>query len=233
MKLSIKLLSLFMGIFIFSALYCQQQPIWPISQNVPNYNQINATFAEKHSEFHGAIDTHTGMEEFLAILDGKVFNNASSGDFFIAHHDLLDLNDINSNLKRVRYGDETDPLPGINNLAAISQGQAIGEVVATTNVHLHFEMWIRDCYNGCEWYLVDPLNNPYPDYQNPPPGYNDIYDVELNDIILEPADVNSGIIFTPGNGLTAWYFNSCKIHKKDRPDSQGPKPRAGFAFYYK
>lgn len=102
----------------------------------------------------------------------------------------------------------------------IVSSEEIGEIVSGN--HLHFEMWIRDCTNGCLWYLVDPLNNPYPDYQNPPPGYNDIYDVELNDIILEPADSNSGIIFTPGNGLAAWYFNSCKIHKKNRPDSQGP-----------
>jgi len=82
-------------------------------------------------------------------------------------------------------------------------------------------MWIRDCTNGCDWYLVDPLNNPYSNYLNQPPGYNDIYDVELNDIILEPQDNSSGIIFNQGNGLTSWYYNSCKIHKKDRPDSQG------------
>ena len=229
---------MFVSICILSTSCCllAQSPVWPVSNTVANYNQINTTFAEKHSQFHGALDLHVANnEDFLAILDGEIEDDASGSGpgnrFMVTIHDLLLQGDPTTNLKRVRYGDDVDPLNGIVNGDGITSGQGIGEIVS--GHHLHFEMWIRDCHNGCEWYLVDPLNNPYPDYQNPPPGYNDIYDVELNDIILEPADVNSGIIFTPGNGLTAWYFNSCKIHKKDRPDSQGPKPRAGFAFYYK
>lgn len=221
MKLFFNFILLIFLFLIVGTTFGQQAPVWPIEATVTNYNQINATFAEKHSQFHGGIDTHTGNEEFLAILDGKVFNNASTNNFFVAHHELMDQADINSNLKKVRYGDVTDNLPGVNNLSIINQSQAIGEVVATSNLHLHFEMWVRACTNDCDWYLVDPLNNPYFNYENLPPGTTDAYDVELNDVILEPQGNTSGIIFTAGNGLTPWHFNSCKIHKQDRPDSQG------------
>lgn len=87
-------------------------------------------------------------------------------------------------------------------------------------------MWIRQCYNGCPWYRVDPLNNPNANYTNLPPGYNDIYPVELNDVIFEPlptlASLSSGVIFSAGSGLNSFPFSALKIHKKDRPDSNGP-----------
>lgn len=219
---------MFLFFFIlFSLESTAQSPSWPISTTVANYNQINCTFTEKHSAFHGALDLHiANNEKFLAILPGIVEEDASTLLFMRTRHDFLSNTDVNSNLKKVRYGDDTDPLSGITgistsplNYSTITLGQEIGKIVSQN--HLHFEMWVRDCPNGCDWYLVDPLNNSYPNYQNQPPGYNDIYDVELNDVILEPQDANSGIIFNPGNGLTEWYYNSCKIHKKDRPDSQG------------
>jgi len=201
-----------------------QQPSWPLDDQ---WNQINCTFAEKHTAFHGAIDINLpNNNNFKAILNGIVEEDAINKRFMITRHDFYLSTDINSHLKLVRYGDDTDPVNGIIgintdpvNYSTIVRQQIIGKSVS--GGHLHFEMWIRDCTNGCEWYRVDPLNNPYPNYQNQPPGYNDIYDVELNDVILEPQDNMSGIIFNAGNGLENWHYNSCKIHKKDRPDSQG------------
>lgn len=199
----------------------QQTPVWPVSSLVANYNQINCTFAEKHSSFHGALDLHTADGTvFLGILDGKVKVNANgSNQFFVTHHDFEDINDIDKNLKVVRYGDNTENLSNILNNDDFVQGEELGYQVS--GGHLHFEMWVRDCVNGCDWYLVNPLKNKYPDYHNLPPGYSDSYEVELNDIILEPQDNKSGIIFSEGDGLQSWHYNSCKIHKKDRPDSSG------------
>lgn len=126
-------------------LQAQQSPVWPVSASVPNYNQINCTFAEKHSQFHGGIDINIGREIFLAILDGKVLNNASGSNLFITHHELTDQNNIQTNLRKVQYGDETGPLPNVNVFSSITQSQEIGIVTDNTDVHLHFEMWIRDC----------------------------------------------------------------------------------------
>jgi len=43
-------------IVFFFNIVIAQQPIWPVNLSVPNHNHINCTFAEKHSQFHGAID---------------------------------------------------------------------------------------------------------------------------------------------------------------------------------
>jgi len=215
-------------ILYFISLNCVfcQDPVWPISATVTNYNQISTTFAEKHAAFHGAIDLFVANgNEYSAILDGKIFDDAAGGnpnaiDFMITHHDFTDEDDINSNLKKVRYGDVVDPLSGIENEDVIDSGQAIGEIVARG--HLHLEMWIRGCIE-CDWYLVDPLNNLNLNYENLPPETTDVFGVEVNDIILEPQGNTSGVIFDSGNGLTSWHFNSCKIHKIDRADSQGDR----------
>ena len=53
----------------FDYIQAQQTPVWPVSTIVPNYNQINCTFAEKHSQFHSGIDINIGNEKFLAILE--------------------------------------------------------------------------------------------------------------------------------------------------------------------
>ncbi len=197
-----------------------QQPSWPVNSSVTGYNEINCTFAERHSQFHGALDLNVGdNNSFLAILDGEVIESADNVSFFVSGHDYLLPNSPTTYLKKVRYGDNTDPLSGVFDGSDVNQGQGLGTIISGN--HLHFEMWERACL-GCDWYLVDPLRETTSDYVNLPPGYNDTYDVELNDIILEPMDNSSGIIFNAGNGLTAWHFNSCKIHKRDRPDSQGP-----------
>lgn len=58
-----------------------QSPSWPLDNN---WNQINCTFAEKHSEFHGGIDINlVNGNDFKAILDGIVENDASSSAFLI------------------------------------------------------------------------------------------------------------------------------------------------------
>ena len=201
-------------------LFCQN-PVWPL---VNTWDQINCTFAEKHTAFHGAIDINvTNGSRFLAIMNGKVKNNANSSNFFICHHEIQDNTDIESNLKVVRYGDATSNLTGVNNGSNITQSQEIGDI--TSGGHLHFEMWIRDCVNDCDWYRVNPLDNNQTNYTNLPPNYNDTYEVELNDVIYEavnlPAGVSSGLIFTEGNGHTDWHYNSLKVHFKDRPDSDG------------
>jgi len=78
-----------------------QSPVWPISATVANFNQINATFGEKHTWFHGALDLHiANNENFRAILDGIVEENASSLSFMRTRHDFLSNTDINSNLKK-------------------------------------------------------------------------------------------------------------------------------------
>ncbi|MBK7093974.1 MAG: hypothetical protein IPH57_02480 [Saprospiraceae bacterium] len=94
-----------------------------VSASVLDYNQINCTFAEKHLQFHGGIDINIGREIFLAILEGKVFNNASESNIFITHHELTDQNNILTNLRKVQYGDETGPLPNINAFSAILQAR--------------------------------------------------------------------------------------------------------------
>ncbi|MEZ4907665.1 MAG: hypothetical protein R2771_08535 [Saprospiraceae bacterium] len=66
--------------------------------------------------------------------------SGAGNDFLITKHDFTNTNDPLSNLKRVRYGDETDPLSGITTGISFTQGQEIGKVVAASNVHLHFEM---------------------------------------------------------------------------------------------
>lgn len=196
-----------------------------MSSSVRNYNQINCTFNQKHSRCHGAIDLHTAnSSNFLAILDGIVTQDArDSIQFFITDHDFLSNGDFDTNLKRVKYGDNTDPINDFMNGDYIRQGDEIG--IQVSGGHLHFEMWKRDCFTGCLWYRVDPLNNSDNQYINRPPGYNDTYFPEINDIVLEPLPtenhIYSGIDFEVGNGLSNFHFNSIKINKADRPGSIG------------
>jgi hypothetical protein len=44
-------------ISVFNNLFAQNTPVWPVSSSIQNYNQVNCTFAEKHTQFHGGIDT--------------------------------------------------------------------------------------------------------------------------------------------------------------------------------
>ena len=122
-------------ILLFSLIYANifsQNPSWPLDNA---WNQINCTFAEKHNEFHGAIDINLGNgTDFKAILDGTVENDAISQDFFITRLDFLQTNNNESHLKRVRYGDYTDPLSGIlgkntnpTNYSTITSNQFIGK----------------------------------------------------------------------------------------------------------
>jgi hypothetical protein len=213
-------------IFLVVLRAISQNPVWPVSNNEPNYNQINCTFAEKHFQFHGALDLNTSNGTiFLSPLAGLVKNNASSSNFFIAHHEILDPNDIETNLKVSRFGDYTAPYNNINNNSPINQGQQIGIQTTARNHHLHFEMWQRFCTNGCDWYRVNPLMNYNANYLNQPLGYNDTYDVEVNDVILEPVTqptgISSGLVYTAGNGLNAFHFNTLKMHFKNRPGSNG------------
>ena len=103
-----------------------QNPVWPIAASVPNYNQINTTFAEKHSQFHGALDLHiANNERFIAILNGIIEQDASVSTFMRTRHDFVLITDVNSHLKKVRYGDSTDPLPGIVGLENDPQNYSI------------------------------------------------------------------------------------------------------------
>ncbi|MFZ1495693.1 MAG: hypothetical protein WAS72_01475 [Saprospiraceae bacterium] len=210
-----------------------QLPVWPLASQ---WNQINCTFAERHSAFHSAIDINcvanddpfnsSGQPlqitstEFNAILDGIVRNNAANSiNFFEVYHDIQNPNNIETNLKKVRYRDQTDPLLGIFGIpmpSIVISGQNIGKV--TDGGHLHFEMWIRDCSNTtCPWRRVDPLNNPEINYTNRPPGYNDIWPAEISDVIFQPVTepVGTASSYVIANsstyGLYSFHENSLKV----------------------
>jgi hypothetical protein len=163
-----------------------QFPVWPLDNS---WNQINCTFAEKHTSFHAALDINlANNNNFRAILDGIMEDDANSSLFMKVRHMFQDSSNIETHLKYVRYGDDADPLPGIvglnrnsNNPSIVLSSHEIGKSI--TGGHLHFEMWIRDCVSGCEWYKVNPLDNTHTNYTNLPPNYDDTYDVELNDVI--------------------------------------------------
>lgn len=59
----IKIASFLLGLQL-NYIQAQQSPVWPVSASVPDYNQINCTFAEKHLQFHGGIDINIGREIF-------------------------------------------------------------------------------------------------------------------------------------------------------------------------
>ncbi len=198
-----------------------QAPIWPTVSNT--WNKINCTFSEIHptgtDHIHGAIDINmANNQEFKAISDGKIRQDASSNDFLIVEHDLQTLNDINSSLKRVKYGDVTDPLSGISDFLNVNQGKPLGFIVS--GGHLHFEMWIRDGLN-LPWRRVNPLDNPNANYTNLPPNEPDTWNPELNDVVLhgisEPIGINSGIIATGTGVINNFQGNHTRIHFLDHP----------------
>ncbi len=209
----------------------QIYPVWPLDAQ---WNQINCTFAEWHTAFHGALDINLPNNiNFMAIFDGRVLQDADGNfKFMVTDHNFADENDLRTNYVRVRYGDNTDPLSGIhdgnNNQepSIITAGQEIGKSIS--GGHLHFEMWARDCPTmDCPWYREDPLNNThYANFINRPPGYNDVWAPEINDIIMstvdEPQGIRSGIIYNATSpGLSSFHGQGLKIHINDRPDSQG------------
>jgi hypothetical protein len=111
----------FILLLIYDFNLLSQNPVWPLNDN---WNQINCSFAEKHSAFHGALDINlANNSNFRTILDGIVEDDAHGQplndkgelkyDFFTIRHNFL-VNSSNSTyLKYSRYGDITDPLVNI------------------------------------------------------------------------------------------------------------------------
>ena len=225
MKLNYKLTIIF---FILSILKLQGQvnPIWPLANG---NNQINCTFSEIHGSgvnehIHGAIDIQCNTNtKFKAILDGRVINNANGNiNIFETGHDYQNPDKI-SYLKKIRYGDTTDNLPNIDNSAIITQNENIGIMTSRKMAHLHFEMYIRDAVES-PWRRVDPLGNPEANYEEDIPNENDTTHTEINDIILQPAALPSGIMsgcFTlnNGGGIFNNLPNCLRLHIKKRPGS--------------
>lgn len=48
--MNFKIITLRISLVIFTQVIYGQQPIWPVDNTVAGYNQINCTFAERHTE---------------------------------------------------------------------------------------------------------------------------------------------------------------------------------------
>lgn len=226
MKLQIKYILTILILLIINAFSQSQSLIWPLQfSNANCTDQINCTFSEIHKSgngMHEAIDIQFEYNKTVnAVIDGRIYKEGSELHLRWNYQDPLD---DNSYLNQVVYGDLMSLKSTLSSGQWVSQGQIIGNMIASSNEHLHFEIMERDNKTST-WRFVDPLKNSYCNYFTSLPNLSDTDTTEINDVILhtvnEPIGINSGIIATSSGGITNFHEGTKKIHIKDRPNSNG------------